>query len=293
MRVSERMMYDQANTNATVARDRVLTASDQASTGRRVTHPGDDPTAAGLIVKGRQTIARLDGLTQGAGRANDELSVADSTMQQLADVVARARELTIQMGNDSYAAVDRRNASQEVDTLFRQALMLMNTDVNGRYIFCGSADDAPPFDATGAYVGNTAVRQLEVAPGVLEDASISADVAVKGANGGADLFATLTALSAALQTNDGNGIRGALGNLDTVTHQVGNALAKVGSSMNAFQTAQSVAETIKLDATVSLSREQEADVFESSTKLALANQALEATLTASAASFRMSLLDKL
>jgi flagellar hook-associated protein 3 FlgL len=293
MRVSDRMMYDQANSNAVSARDKVLSASDQASTGMRVTHPGDDPTSAGLIVKGRQTMSRIDGLSQGAARANDELGVVDSSLQEMSSLVARVRELTVQMGNDSYSPVDRANAANEVNTLFRQATMLMNTDVNGRYIFGGARDSAPPFDATGAYQGDTNVRQLEIAPGVVEDASVRADVAVKGAGGGVDLFATLNALSTALASNDGNGIRGTLSNLDAVSHQLGNTLAKVGASMNAFQTAQNVGETLKLDAASALSREQEIDIFDATSKLALANHALEATLTAAASTFRMTLMDKI
>ena len=293
MRVSDRMIYTQATLNSMTARDRVLTASDQASTGRRVTHPGDDPTAAGLIVKGRTVLSRLDSVNSGAGRANDELAVADSSLQQLSDVVARARELTVQMSNDSYSAADRKNAATELDTLSRQAVTLMNTDVNGRYIFGGMKDSQPPFDSSGNYQGDANVRQVEVAPGVVEDASVRADVAVKGVGGGADLFATLSALSTALKSNDGSGIRGSLSNLDAVTHQLGNALAKVGSSMDSFQTAQTVATSAKIDATTSLSHEQDADAFSSTTQLALANHALDATLTASAASFQMSLVDKL
>jgi flagellar hook-associated protein 3 FlgL len=293
MRVTDRMLYDMANTNAVSARDKVLTASDQASTGMRVTHPGDDPSAAGLIIKGRTTLSRLDAINQGASRTNDEMGVADSSLQQLSDVVARARELSVQMANDSYSVVERTNAAAEVDTLFRQSVALMNTAVNGRYIFGGTKDSQPPFDAAGNYTGDTNVRQVEVAPGVVEDASVRADVAVKGAGGGTDLFATLSALSTALTTNNSNGIRGTLDSLDAVTHQVSNSLARVGASMDAFQTAQNVSAAIKLNTTASVSHEQEADAFDSTTQLALANHALDATLTAAAASFRMSLLDKL
>ncbi|HEX3698103.1 MAG TPA: flagellar hook-associated protein FlgL [Polyangia bacterium] len=293
MRVTERMMFDMAASNSMTARDRVLQASNEASTGQRVTHPGDDPTAAGLIVQGRSTLARLDAVNSGAGKANDELGVADSSLQQLSNVLARVRELTVQMSNDSYSATDRQNAATEVDSLNKQAVTLMNTDFNGRYIFGGTKDSQPPFDASGNYQGDSNVRQVEVAPGVTEAASVRADVAVKGAGGGADLFATLSALSTALKSNDGDSIRATLGNLDAVTHQVGNALAQVGSSMDAFQTAQTVAASAKVDATASLSREQDADSFESATNLALANHALDATLTASAASFGLSLVDKL
>ena len=156
----------------------------------------------------------MNAINQNASRAGDEVDAADSALQSLSDVLARARELAVQMGNDSYSAADRAGAATEIDGLVQQAVTLMNTNVNGRYIFGGNQDQTAPFDTAGNYNGDTAVRQVEVAPGVLEDSSVRADVAVKGVGGGVDLFATLQSLSTALRTNNGDAIRGSLTDLD-------------------------------------------------------------------------------
>ncbi|HET6281114.1 MAG TPA: flagellar hook-associated protein FlgL [Polyangia bacterium] len=293
MRVTDRMMFDNANTNIAAGRNKVQTAMQEASSGMRVTHPGDDPASAGLIVRSRQVLQRLEAIGTNAGRTNDELGVADSALQNMGNVVTRIRELTVQMGNDSYSATDRRNAAVEVDQLTRQVVMLMNTDVNGRYLFAGTNDASPPFDAAGNYSGDTNVRQVEVAPGLLENSSIRGDVAVKGAGGGVDLFAILQTLQTALNANDGTGVRSALPQLDTATRQLTDAMASVGSMMNSFDVAKSLAAAGHDDATKSMAHEQEVDTFESATKLALANHALEVALTASANGFRMSLMNKL
>jgi flagellar hook-associated protein 3 FlgL len=293
MRVTDRMMFDTATLNAAKSRDRAQEAMEEVSTGMRVQHPGDDPAVAAAMVRGRQVVDRMDAINQNAGRAGDEVNAADDALQSLATVLARARELAVQMGNDTYSATDRAGAATEVDALVRQAVTLMNRDVNGRYIFGGDQDRTPPFDITGNYTGDTAVRQVEVAPGVLEDASVRADIAVKGVGGGVDLFATLQSLSAALTSNNGNGIRGALTNIDSATTQVTTTLAKVGSMGDAFSTAQTLATTTR-DATIkTVATQSEADIFAASSKLALANHALDATLTAAAQSFRFSLMDKL
>jgi len=293
MRVTDRMIFDAATLNATKSRDRAQAAMEEVSTGMRVQHPGDDPAVAAAMVRGRQVVDRLDAINQNAGRAGDEVNAADDALQSLATVLARARELAVQMGNDTYSATDRAGAATEVDALIRQAVTLMNRDVNGRYIFGGDQDRTPPFDVAGNYTGDTSVRQVEVAPGVLEDASVRADIAVKGVGGGVDLFATLQGLSTALTSNNGNGIRGALTDIDSATTQVTNTLAKVGSMGDAFATAQTLA-TDTRDATIkTVSTQAEADIFAASSKLALANHALDATLTAAAQSFRLSLMDKL
>ncbi|HET6150508.1 MAG TPA: flagellar hook-associated protein FlgL [Polyangia bacterium] len=293
MRVTDRMMFDTATLNAAKSRDRAQAAMEEVTTGMRVQHPGDDPAVAAAMVRGRQVVDRMDAINQNAGRAGDEVDAADQALQSLATVLSRARELAVQLGNDTYSASDRAGGAAEIDALVRQSVTLMNREVNGRFIFGGDQDRTPPFDIAGNYTGDTAVRQVEVAPGVLEDASVRADIAIKGVGGGVDLFATLQALSTALTTNNGNGIRGALTDIDSATTQVTSTLAKVGSMGDAFATAQTLATTTR-DATVkTVATQAEADIFAASSKLALANHALDATLTAAAQSFRFSLMDKL
>ncbi len=293
MRVTDRMMFENAAANAAKSRDRAQTAMEQLSTGMRVVHPGDDPTVAASMVRGQQTIDRMAAITQNAARAGDEVDASDSALQSLTDVLARARELTVQMGNDSYSAADRQGAATEVDGLMQQAVTLMNTNVDGRYIFGGNKDQTAPFDTSGNYSGDTAVRQVEVAPGVLENSSVRADVAVKGVGGGVDLFATLQSLSTALKTNNGNAIRGSLTGLETATTQVTTTLSQIGAMGDAFATAQTLAKSTSDATTKSVSEQSEADVIQSSSQLALANSALNATLTAAAQSFSLSLVNKL
>lgn len=293
MRVTDKMIFQNAAANAAKSRDRAQTAMEEVSTGMRVVHPGDDPMVAAAMVRGQQTVDRMNAINQNAARAGSEVDSADSALQSLGDVLARARELTVQMGNDSYSATDRQGAAVEVDGLIQQAVTLMNTNVNGRYIFGGNQDQTAPFDTAGNYSGDTAVRQVEVAPGVLEDSSVRADVAVKGVGGGVDLFATLQSLSTALKTNNGDAVRGSLTNLETATHQVTTTLSQIGAMGDAFATAQTLAKSTADATTKNVANQSEADMIESSSKLALANSALNATLTAAAQSFSISLVNKL
>jgi len=293
MRVTDKMIFQNAAANAAKSRDRAQTAMEEVSTGMRVVHPGDDPMVAAAMVRGQQTVDRMNAISQNAGRAADEVDSADSALQSLTDVLARARELAVQMGNDSYSAADRAGAATEVDGLVQQAVTLMNTNVNGRYIFGGNQDQTAPFDPAGNYSGDTAVRQVEVAPGVLEDSSVRADVAVKGVGGGVDLFATLQSLSTALKTNNGAAVRGSLTDLTTATTQVTTTLSQVGAMGDAFATAQTLAKSTADATTKNVANQSEADVIESSSQLALANSALNATLTAAAQSFNLSLVNKL
>jgi len=293
VRVTDRMIFNRASSSTAASRDRAQQATNELSSGQRVVHPGDDPVAAGLLVAHRQSEAREAAILSATARATDELDSADAALEGFGNLLSRARELTVQFTNSTYSADQRAVASEEILSLFGHALSLLNTQVDGRYIFGGNLDDSPPFDATGAYLGDTAIRQVEIAPGVLQDASVRADVIAKGAGGGADVLTALQSLATALATNSQAGIQAALDPLDLSIRQVANGRSRVGASMSVLDSAGLAARTARDAEREAASHEADADTIESASKLALAQRALDASLSASAKSFELTLLNKL
>ena len=291
MRITDRMTFSQAQTQMMAARNRALDAQNQVTTGMRVVQPGDDPAAAGLIVSQNIALQRLDTIDKATSTATGEVQVADGALQSVATLLQRAQQLAVQLGNDTYSASERAAGAQEVTGISGQIAQLMNTQVAGRYIFGGNVDNAPPFDATGAYTGDTAVRQIEIAPGLLQNASIRADQTIKGVGGGVDVFASLSALSSALAANDGAGIRNAVATVSQSNDQVASALTATGGILAAFDSAQQIGSVAKDSAQKVLSAQSEADIFQATSNLALAQQSLQASLAVTAKSFSVSLLD--
>jgi flagellar hook-associated protein 3 FlgL len=293
MRVTDRQLFENAAREAQSARSRLEAARRETSTGLRVEHPEDDPGAASLIAVTRPQADRERAITRAMGTAFDELGSADAALSGVGDALSRARELAVQLSNATYSANERAGAAKEVEGLLATVIGLMNTKAGHRYIFGGFKDDTPPFTQTGAYAGDTGVRQVEVAPGVLVDASVRADVAVSGVGGGVDVMALLQTLSTALSSNNVAQIQGTLDGLDTGIEQIAFARATVGSSQAVLDAGTSAAMTAGLAAETRLSNLADADLLGASARLAQAERALEASLTASARSFRLSLLDKL
>jgi flagellar hook-associated protein 3 FlgL len=293
MRVTERMIFEAAQVQIASSRDRLQEAQAQVSTGQRVVQPGDDPAAAGLIVSYTMAVQRHDTINQTAARATEEAQVADGTLQNVSTLMQRAHELAVQLGNDTYSATDRAAGALEIKSISDQIVALMNTQVAGRYLFGGNVDRSPPFDVAGNYSGDTAIRQLEVAPGLLQNSSIRADQALKGVGGGVDVFASLSTLSAALVANDGVAVRGAVGNVVSSGDQIAQALTHVGTILDSFMTAQSIGGVAKDSAQKLLSAESDADIFAATSQLTLAQQSLQASLVVSAKSFGISLLNYL
>ena len=293
MRVTEKMIFESSIAQTGKSRENLSKAQNEVASGTRVQHPGDDPVAASLSVEHAVDKARFTAVGLSAQRAADELNAADTALDSITTVANRAQVIATQFSNDSYSAADRATASVEVDGLFQEAVSLLNTTYGGRFIFGGYKDNAAPFDPTGAYLGDSNTRTVEVAPGLYQAASLDANAIVKGAGGGVDLLATMTDLSKALQSNDGPGIRAGLDKLNSSINQLAAGRTQAGMAQDAFQTAVATAQTAVSDETIKIGKLLDADLLDASTRLASAQYALNATLTAAAKTLTMSLADKL
>jgi flagellar hook-associated protein 3 FlgL len=293
MRVTERMRYDQATRDTGRAREAAESAIARASTGVRVARAKDDPGAAGLVALDRARSERLEAIASTAARASDELSAVDGALDTVNNAITRARELAVQLSNSTYSAGERAGAAGEVRGLLATAVGALNAQVGGRYVLAGNLDGTAPFDAAGAYSGDAAVRQLEIAPGVLQGASVRADVAVKGAGGGVDVLQALADLATALASNDATQIRAALDPLAQGTAQLSRARAEVGTAMATLDAAVVASRAGRDEATAAASRLADADPIVAATELSRTQAALDASLTAVAKGFQLSLLDKL
>jgi flagellar hook-associated protein 3 FlgL len=88
-------------------------------------------------------------VNEGVGRLN----LSDSVLETAGNTLQRAKELAIQMRNDTNTAVERRNAAQEVQQLMLSLAGIANTQLNGRFLFAGSQTHTEPFvlgSATGS-----------------------------------------------------------------------------------------------------------------------------------------------
>jgi flagellar hook-associated protein 3 FlgL len=291
MRVTNHMIFESAQLQTAAARDKLLDAQQKVTTGQRVVHPGDDPAAAGVIVSHSMALNRFDTIGQAVSRASEEAEVADGALLDISTLLARARALAVQLGNDNYGAIERSGGAYEIRNILGQIGQLANTQVAGRFVFGGNIDRTQPFDALGNYAGDAAVRQVEVAPGLLQNASVRADVALKGAGGGVDVFATLDALANALEANDGATVRGSIGSVVLSSDQVAAALTQNGGILDGFLSAQNIGGVARDSAQKLLASVADVDIFDAASQLAKAQQSLEAALTVSAKSFNLSLLD--
>lgn len=293
MRVTDHHIYSSARKHAMSARSKMDRAVNVAATGLQVARPWDDAYAAGTVSLHRSHMAAFDSIARTNEQAADELMAVDGMLDQATNLFTRARELAVQLSNDSYSPAQRQEAALEVAQLQEALAGIANHKHGDRYIFGGHQDQSEPIDATGTFVGDSGIRRIEIAPGVFEAMSIRSDVAFAGAGGGVDLFGVLGDLEAALQSGDSANIRATLADIDTGTGQLSTARAETGNMMRTLDTAVAVSKQMSDQKEVASANLVEADLIEATTNLAQTQNALNASLTAVAKGFELSLLDRM
>ena len=169
MRISTAQLYTQGVQAIDKSQVEVAKAQQQISSGHRLLSPADDPVASTQVQGLREQIAITAQYQQNITLATGRLSIEDSTLQAVGDVLQRARELAVQGNNAALSASDRSSIAQEVCQLGDQLQGLANAkDDSGRYLFAGAKIQTEPFVKDGAggiiYQGDQGQRLLQAGP---------------------------------------------------------------------------------------------------------------------------------
>ena len=130
------------------------TAMEQLSTGRKINSAADN--ASGLAISARMT-SQIRGLDQAVRNANDAVSMvntAEGALDEITDMLQRARELAVQSGTGTTSSNDRVFLDAEFDHLIAEIERVSaNTQWNGRNILNGAAGGATTVSGVSFQVG--------------------------------------------------------------------------------------------------------------------------------------------
>jgi flagellar hook-associated protein 3 FlgL len=275
IRVPDMMLKDTALLGIARSSVEVAKLNAQISSGKRLQSPADDPIAYARAKDLNTVLTATDQYSANIDRANGSLSVAESSLASMEDVLARAKEIALDQANPTYDASQRAVMAQGVQQLIDEMVGLGNTQVDGRYVFAGNKTDASPYDAAGTYSGDSGVRNVEVGNGVQVAENVTGDQFLGGAGGGVDVFAVLTQLRDALQANDVAGISATIDPLDTAGQQVTQARMTVGFRMDKLQTQSGILSEVKFQTQQMLSSAQDVDMTQAISDLVLRQNTLD------------------
>ena len=270
---------------------------EQLSTNRRVNTPSDDPTAASLEVANLAETADAAQYQQNISSTQTLLQTASSTLNSVVTSLNSVISQGVQAANGTISSDQQTQMAETISGIRDQIISLANTQVQGVYLFAGTASAKPPFQlnadpTTGVtYNGNSGVNTVPVGDGETVQANIPGDQVF--ASGSGNVMQALTNLINALQSHT-------TANIESATTDVKNALNTVSLQQGTYNTVNSRLSgdnTYLQNKTVVLQNEQNnlvgANLSQVIMNLTQAQTTHQATLEATAKILPLSLLNYL
>lgn len=178
MRVSTNMIFDAGVRTINNQTAKLLDLQQQVATGRRIVKPSDDPVAAARALELTQASDVVAQYSRNRENAQSSLSLQETQLTGVGELITRVRELATQGGNGSLTQDNRKAITAELRARYEELLGYANArDGNGKYLFAGYMGDTRPFAGsveTGVeYFGDDGQRQLQVSPSRIIDISDS------------------------------------------------------------------------------------------------------------------------
>jgi len=163
MRISTNMFHNQGVSSIQRHQNDVLEMQIKMSTGKSINAPSDDPVGFSQVSGLNRTIQTLEQYEKNGEYAKSSLVQEETAIADTIDNLQRARELGIQMMNDTYTGENRKATAEELGQIINQVRNLMNySNSEGEKLFAGNnvnVDNAFVEDVNNpgyfAYIGST------------------------------------------------------------------------------------------------------------------------------------------
>ncbi|MGH9533824.1 MAG: flagellar hook-associated protein FlgL [Terriglobales bacterium] len=185
----------------------------ELSSGLALTQPSDNPAAMAAYIENNAALAENDQYTQSSSTLQNQLSVADSSLNTVVQSLSQAISLATEGATSTLGASQRQALAAQVNNLQQQVLEAANQSYQGVYLFGGTDSTTPPYVASGSspsgvqYVGNTETNSVQLGPG--QSITVNQPGSQIFNASGADVFQALDDLATALNANDTAGVQAA------------------------------------------------------------------------------------
>lgn len=325
-RVSENSSVHSINYAVGKTKGKVEDLQLKGSTLKRVSKPSDDPIGNVELLTIRSQNIDATQYLRNLNFAQTQLSYTENVMEEMTDLLSKAKELAIGQSSSIYSPEIRDGVSKEIHQIRQQMLSLANKRMGNRYIFAGQKVLTRPFDQHGVYKGDTNKINIEInkdvyvpvningqdlffskakkpleksdvdLPPVEEKINPQIEVMRKPASTEPEavpvsIFDELRALENAMLTDNPQVIQGLLERLDESVERVVKYRTEIGALTNTISNAETNIEKTKLLNEAHKSKIEDADVAELFTDLQKEQNILKATYKASSNLMNTSLMD--
>lgn len=148
MAISTALLFSRAVDSMQRQQTELASLQEKVSTGKELVRASDAPDLAVNIARIKSSIDAMDGYKNSLNAVNDRLTIEESYLTGVKDVLIKLKQLTIQAANGAISNSDRQVIALEMEELVSEAVNLANgTDANGNFLFGGSRVATQPYQA--------------------------------------------------------------------------------------------------------------------------------------------------
>lgn len=165
MRVTQTMLSNNMLRNLMNGQTNMNKYMEQLYTGKKISRPSDDPVIAMKGMHYRGQVIEVEQYKRNLSEVHNWMDNADAGLDKMNLAMQRIRELTVQASTTTYDDDALKSIKEEVGQLKEQLIEIVNTNVNGKYIFNGLNTSNPPIDKDGNIEFNDEEVMIEIAKG--------------------------------------------------------------------------------------------------------------------------------
>ena len=137
MRTTLNTMYNNIQGNLNRITTSMTDINERISSGHQMSKLSDNPVNLVSALRFRTTVAELDQFNDNITHGSTVINAAESALTQMKDLALRAKTLSIQAADPALSSDNMSAIAKEINQMFRQAVELGNTQINGQFIFGG------------------------------------------------------------------------------------------------------------------------------------------------------------
>lgn len=291
MRVTHQMMTSNFKLHINRQANAMLTQQRRIASGKRVNKPSDDPDATARILEHRSRLERIDQYDHHIKRGKTRIEFTEQTLEQISDLVNRARQIAEEKKGSNVTAEERLSAAEEAKEIYDQVMQLTNMRYENNYLFGGHQTDSEPFTRDAGYniTYNGDGGDYRMVIGEYSEVSLDADGALffhDAGSGGVNIFDELRDLIVGLENPNlavgGTQIDATIDPLFDGREQVNLKRAELGPKIYQLDVTQQHWNTFKPKIEDALAEEENADITEAVLVLQSLEIAYESTLATAA-----------
>ncbi len=300
MRVTNKMIATNTLYNLNRNLSRMEKRNNQISTGKRINRPSDDPISTAKALRLRADVSEIEQYTRNTEDALSWLNITESAVDNLEEIIHKARELAVRGATESFSEDDREVIADEIRQLRAQILNVGNSTYLGRHIFSGFQTDRPLFQQDGTYNIDTSAPETKILRyqiGVGEEMDIGVfGLNIFGGAGGApgadsEIIEDFDDLIEALDDDETGDISAFIGDIDVHLDNVLSIRSEIGAKTNRLELIRNRLEENDIDFTDLLNKNENVDMAETFMNLKMEESIYRASLSAGAQILQPTLID--